>query len=451
MSDYGRQADRIQRTRDEEGEPQQARQVQPGSYRGAWSDTPADPPDWAPRPSYDSPEEAPPDLLQRALREKFPWVQRFVKEGCPRGKLVEYARAYAESQGFPSDDIPPYTTLNTWAHQLNAFGLVGLIDKVRSDAGTSRTVTGAMQKILEIAALGGKKGYRAALNVLVDWLPEGEEPPNYHAVRRALARFMTDNPHLVTAATKGIGRVKQMFRLSLSHGLLPGGVALAVDSTVADIFVRVRDATADSGFRAVRPVLTMIQDLGTRMIVTFNLSLYQVDSGIIKGTFRRAVNPECNYPGLLSTGVPEQVVVDRGSEHRGEFEQLMEQLGVDVRTSTEPEGRSSVERAIGSVTEEVFANEIGYSSTQIPFDPYAPPEQDERRSLRELAYEPYRLEVPVSSLLQIHELEASLLAWVQTHNQRAHSSLPVNSKQMQALLFDFMALCNPGPQMEDAA
>lgn len=451
MSDYGRQTTRIRREERAEREPQQARQVQPGSYQAAWSDTAAEPKDWVRRPAYDSVEEAPPDLLQRALTEKLPWVQRFVKDGCPRGKLEEYARKYAKSQGLSADEIPSYPTLNGWAHQLKGYGVVGLIDKVRKDAGTSRTVSRAMQDILEFAVLGDKKGYQAATNFLADRLPEGVEAPNYHAVRRVLARFMTNNPHLVTAATHGMGRVKQMFRLSLSHGLLPGGAALAIDSTVADIWIRIRDADADSGFRTVRPVLTMIQDLGTRMVVTYNLSLHQVDSGIIKGTFRRAVNPVRNYPGLLSTGIPEEVVVDRGSEHRGEFEQLMGQLGVDVRTSTDPEGRSRVERAIGSVSTEVFANLPGYSPTQKPYDPYAPPEQDGRRSLRELAYEPYRLEVPVSSLLQIQELEATLRAWVKNHNQRAHPSLPADSKQVRALLSDLNALCNREPQQEVAA
>lgn len=451
MSDYGRQTIRIRRVGRAECEPQQARQVQPRSYRAAWSDTAAEPKDWVPGPSYDSPEEAPRDLLQRALTEKLPWVQRFVNEGCPRGKLMEYARKYAKGQDFDADEIPPYPTLNTWAHQLNAFGLVGLIDKVRSDAGTSRTVSRTMQDILEVAVLGGSKGYRAATNFLADLLPEGVDPPNYHAVHRVLSRFMTNNPHLVTAATQGMGRVKQMFQLSLSHGLLPGGYALAIDSTVADIWVRIRDADSDSGFQPLRPVLTMVQDLGSRMIVTFNLSLYQVDSGIIKGTFRRAVNPDRNYPNLLSTGVPEQVVVDRGSEHRGEFEQLMEQLGVEVRTSTEPEGRSRVERAIGSVSTEVFANEPGYSKTQKPYDPYAPPEQDGRRSLRELAYEPYRLEVPVSSLPTFRELEISIWAWATTYNERAHPSLPVDSKQVRKLLSRMNAFCNRQPLMEDAA
>jgi transposase InsO family protein len=376
--------------------PKQSRKSQPGSYSGHWSDTVGEPADWVPAPHYGSIQEAPRDLLERALSEKQPWVQRFVEDGCPRGKLKEYARAYASAMGIGQDEIPPYSTLNTWAHQYKAYGTLGLIDKVRKDVGGSKVIPEEMQHLLEVAYLGGKLGVKAAARFVAGRMDPGEVPPDIHAFYRAIRRLRKHKHHLVVAAREGMGRVKSAFRLAGQHMVLPGGLVLAIDSTVADIWVKIQDLSMPSGYRVMRPVLTLVQDLGTRMIVTFNYALHPVNTGIIKGTFLRAVHPATNFEGLLSTGIPEVVVTDRGTEHRGPFDTLLDVLGVDHVTSSEPEGRAYVERAIGTLTTELFASLTGYSRLQKPYNPYARPEHDDRRDYQLVEYDTYKLEIPSS-------------------------------------------------------
>jgi len=430
----GRQKGRILRSDRGPGEPQQARKSQPGSYSGHWCDTVGEPADWVPAPHYGSIQEAPSDLLQRALSEKQPWIQRFVEEGCPRGKLMEYARAHADARGISRNKIPPYSTLNTWAHQYKAYGTVGLIDKVRKDVGASKVIPEEMHHLLEVAYLGGKLGVKTAARFVTGHMDPGEMPPDIHAFYRAIRRLRKHKHHLVVAAREGMGRVKSAFRLAGKHLLLPGGLALAIDSTVADIWVKIRDEGMPSGYRVMRPVLTLVQDLGTRMIVTFNYALHPINSGIIKATFLRAVHPATNYEGLLSTGIPEVVVSDRGTEHRGAFDTLLDVLGVDHVTSSEPEGRAYVERAIGTLKTELLAGLTGYSRLQKPFDPYARPEHDDRRDYQLVQYDKYKLEIPPESLLTLPQLEEHTIAFCKHHNERPHPSLSLGSPEMRKLI-----------------
>lgn len=430
----GRQKRRIIRSGRGPGEPQQARKAQIGSYKGHWEDTEAEPADWVPAPHYSSMTEAPPDLVERALTEKLPWVQRFVNEGCPRGKLMEYARAYADAFGFSPSEIPPYTTLNTWAHQLKAYGPLGLVDKVRKDVGTSKVIGDALLDTLEKAYLGGKMKATDAARFVAGQMDPGEAAPDIHAFYRAIRRLRKHKHHLVVAAREGMGRVKSAFRLAGRHLFLPGGLVLAIDSTVADIWVQVPDASEESGIRPMRPVLTLVQDLGTRMIVTFNYSLHPVNSGITKGTLLRAVYPDSNFEGLLSTGIPEVVISDRGAEHRGSFDKLLDTLGVDHVTSSEPEGRAVVERAIGTLNRELFAGLRGYSRTQEKFDPYARPEHDERRDPELGKYDSYKLEIFREDLLTLPELEEHTLAFCKSLNERPLKSLSLGSPEIRALI-----------------
>ena len=100
-------------------------------------------PDWVPSPHYGSPSEAPWEQVEWALRERLPWVQRFVDEGCPRGSVLTFARAYAAAMEIPQDRIPAYSTLRLWAAQYRAYGLLGLVYRVQR---RSKHWTGGMKR-----------------------------------------------------------------------------------------------------------------------------------------------------------------------------------------------------------------------------------------------------------------------------------------------------------------
>jgi hypothetical protein len=183
----------------------------------------------------------------------------------------------------------------------------------------------------------------------------------------------------------------------------------------------------------------VIEDIGTRLCVAFNLSLVAIDSGIICGTFLRACNQDVQdevHPGLVSPGIPFEVCLDQGSEHRGRFRELLDRLGIEVvpGRENEPEAHAHVERLIESITQRLFRSLPGFSETHKAFNPYAPLEADAKRRVRDLKYDPYRLELPVTALLTLDELEERILAWVTVYNHTPHSGLPTESAALQQMI-----------------
>jgi hypothetical protein len=387
-------------------------------------------------PVYASVAEAPEDLVTRAVQSKLPWVQRFVDGGCPRGKLLEYARAYARGVGIPEADIPPYTTLNTWVHQYRAYGLRGLIDAVRGDAGTSRTVTGGAADALEAALLGGQIGYTTIQDTIESAVPAQHAAPKYGAVRRAAARYERDNAPLVMLARYGLSYFRQHYESALSLGVLPGGYHLAIDSTVLNLWVRVLVSLAPERWVPMRPVLTVVEDVGSRYFATFNLALHAIDSGICLGTLRRALVPGANWPGFLTIQRPRVISFDQGSEHRGQFGRAVKAMGIDVikRMPNAPKGGAPVERLIQTIETEVLTDMPGYSPRQEPIDPYALKESEGSRRLSQLKYEPYRMEIPVSALCTLGDVAARIAGWGASYNARPHVGLALEPFQVRRLV-----------------
>ncbi len=375
----------------------------------------------------------PQDLLRRAT-QKLVWIQRFVAEGRPRGKVEEYAAQAKEALNL-REAVPPYTTLMTWAYRYEEFGILGLVDSVPSHAGTSTALDDEAKALLRVAIIGGKKNVTAARGFLIQHLG-GERTPSYSTCLREVHRLRRDEAHLYAMAEHGRGYFRNVFRLSIAQGALPAGYRYEIDSTVADIWVRVPDPRNPGAWLAVRPALTVVQDAGSRALLTFNLALSAIDSGIVLGTVQRAIDPEFNYPGLISLGVPREIAVDEGSEHRGNFSRVMGQLGVEVINGipNEPQGQAKVERVIRTITTEVLSHMVGYSPIHKRLDPYAPADADAKRTLTKLKYEPVRREVLVEQLPTLPELEAKILAWGSVYNDRPHKGLPSDSPELRQLI-----------------
>lgn len=383
---------------------------------------------------YTKMSEAPPELLERAWSNKYPWIARFLDEGCPGGRLVDYARQYAEARGKAVGPVPPYTTLNTWVKLYRQHGILGLVDKPSVVAGVSRTLKGEFLVQFELLATLGY-GATQILNALAEMFRR-TSLPRRPVIARALRRFEADHPQLVAFARMGPVWFRNVCASASPHPAVPGGVRLAMDSTVADIFVRIPDASHEGGWAAVRLVLTIVEDVGSRLFVAFNFSLYSIDSGICTAVLGRAVDQQRNYPGLVSVGVPKEMAVDKGSEHLGRFRATLEKLQISVvpRMPDAARGGAHVERLIETVQLEVFKNLPGYSKTEKVFDPYAPDDADTKRSLTALKYEPYRRAVPVMQLLTLPQLEQYVLAWARVYNARPHKGLLVESPELQAML-----------------
>jgi hypothetical protein len=412
----------------------QGRRAHPSHYEAPWCGSIAEPKPWIDPPAYMHRSEAPADLRERAT-EKLRFINRFVSEGCPRGRLEEYALLAAVAQGLPADAVPPYSTLNTWVHRHRTWGFEGLIDRVRTTAGTT-SLTEEQKHYALIAYLGAKRSYRGSAKFVAKHTPPTDSPPSYQVVRRFLQQYEVEHRHFVVLCRQGLTAYRNEFQLASSHGILGGGEVYAIDSTVADRWIRIPDPEDADSWKPVRAVMTIIEDLGSRLLIAFNLSLAPIDSGIMLGVLHRAVKPEANFFGLLSPGLPDRIIVDAGSEYLGQFATAMKEAQVEVLRGdgNAPERNGRVERLIETVTTEVLANGIGYSPTHKAFNAYAPSEQDSKRTMRALRYDPYRLEVPVEALYTIEELEMEILAWATLYNEREHSALALNSSALREML-----------------
>lgn len=417
---------------DRKAAPGRRRESQPGGYAPAWDHADAAGRSYLKPPAYLSVEEVPADLLDRAY-QKQNWIARFVREGCPRGELRRYAAAYAEAAGH--SEVPAYTTLVEWVHRYQRWNLLGLVDRVRSDAGNSRVLEDDEKALLEIGLLGGKMN-AANLTALLASCTRRDQPVSYDVVWRWLQDYVRANRGLVTLALEGQGAYRDRHRLALHHAPLAAGQRLTVDSTVADIWIKVPVLRKPGEFRLIRPVLTIVQDVGSRAIVTFNLSMYAITSAVIASLFRRVVLQEGNYPGLPSSGRPAEVVADGGAEHLGQLQRALRHLGTTVihGPKDSPESHSHVERIIGTCTTELLQNLPGYTPRAKPLDPYEAPETDAKRSAKARMYEPDRLELPDSAFLNIEQFEARLLVWAVAYNNRGHHGLSIRSRRLRELL-----------------
>src|SRR5690606_37052775 len=110
-----------------------------------------------------------------------------------------------------------------------------------------RSITVEQEELVEIGLFGGQLDYTDLLRFVIEHSPPGAPIPSYEVIRAVAQRAERDNPHLVAAAKQGLLAHRDLHRLALSHGVLPGGYCLAIDSTVADIWVRIPDASQRSG------------------------------------------------------------------------------------------------------------------------------------------------------------------------------------------------------------
>jgi hypothetical protein len=78
---------------------------------------------------------------------------------------------------------------------------------------------------------------------------------------------------------------------------------VVITTEVCDLWVKARNWGLVEGWEAISCVLTVVEDVGSRALVTFNLSLVSVDSGIATATLRRAIVPGENYAGLPQVGL----------------------------------------------------------------------------------------------------------------------------------------------------
>lgn len=426
-----RQTQRITRTRTSGGKKRKNRGRRDRRKRRGGTE-----PSYGSPPAYDSLDQVPWDLLRRAETKKLPWIRAYVRRGRPRGMLMELAGAYAALNDIPASKIPPRSTLYHWARRYEEWGLLGLVDSVRADAGTSASITPEVEELLKAYFTAeGRVSTAAAIRHLAEHC-DIDPLPSYDAVRHWGNDFAARNPDLLSISKDGVIGYRNRFEPYIRGDLPLGGERLGIDSTVADIWIRVPSLSDPHAWKAVRPALTVVECVGSRSFITFGLSLVAVNPDLMLAYLRRSLLQEANWRGLVSVPVPREVVTDAGSEHRGAMKAAIRDLKVTHRgrRASRPKDNARTERLIQTVQLEVFTHLTGYSKTEKVFDPYSADEADAKRSLSSLQYDPPRMEVHPESLLTLRELEAKILGWGISYNQRAHPSLCPTDPDVRAAL-----------------
>ena len=409
----------------------QRRRSQPGEYRPHWTrDLAASPPGHDPPPFQDE-QEVPRDLLERA-HQKRTLIQRFVQEGCPRGMLVVYAEQAAEAMNWAQEDMPAYTTLCGWVHRYRTWGILGLVDRVRRSP-QSDVFTAIMRSWAIAAVVGGRLSYRRVKELLKSLLPDGARCPSVSTIRRWFKDYEVRNPKIRELAKLGPDGFRSRFRLAFPADTLPPGLRSAIDTSPGDLVVRVPDLTAETGWRLMRAFLTLVVDEGSRRLLTFNLSLWPVDSRVLLGVLRRVLVPGQNYPGLPTVSVPPEIRIDAGPEYLKGFWDTVKGLGIRPLVATTPEENARVERLFRSVKEGALGGLPGYMPTQRVESRYRKPGTGKGPRLTELRYEPVRLSIPEDMVRTLPELEAHLHAWALIYNQKPHSSLSTSDQALRSL------------------
>ncbi len=326
--------------------------------------------------------------------------------------VVAAITAHAEAMGLPEEEIPRRTTVDTWVRLARVDGILALVDRVRSDAGTCRSIEqlsprvrariGPLDELIEDVLVGMRGGAIDVFVALQKQLRRNEVEMSYDTVARHVRNWRRRNEHLVHAGRHGMGAVFDDTRLSIGWGPVRPGRILSFDSTPADEWVRILTfAKRQSTWVKVRPIVTRLLDVGSRAAITYEVTVGTVNADVILSVLRRALVPGENWAGFPTTLVPEKVCIDRGPEHQGVVSDALRTLGLAVPVGkSEPEDHPHIERAHNTLNGNVSLGTVGRtSSSRIGVGST----RDEVRGRKQRLREEYRTERPLMALPTLDE------------------------------------------------
>ena len=405
--------------------------------RVATADTPLTTPGDGQRvPQFARVEDAPPDL-QRRVNRRLPWVNAILD----RPINVSVARAldaHAEAAGVDQKDIPTRTTALTWVSRYQEFGWTGLLDRVRADAGTIRTLCripaalefdqAALDLLIETEVVGAKGTTQDVAHRVNERLQAAQRRGRcavipYPTVWRWVNEWRRRNGHLVHFAYDGTGAHAEDLRLHLGMGVFPAGVLHSFDSSPADEWVRMPDSSA-LGWRRVRPHVTRSIDVGSRAILTFEVTVGGLTANAVLGVVRRAYVPGENWEGLPTVPVPQFVRADTGPEHWKEVEAALRKLELSaVAPPTPPEARAHIERLHRTLNVRVSVGQLGQTRTSRAAKPEDLSSRELARGRRSRVREERRIERPIMALRTLDEYVEATRCVSVAYNAASHRGI----------------------------
>lgn len=224
-------------------------------------------------------------------------------------------------------------TLWNWYGRYRKLGYAGLVDRVRSDKGKSRSFEAhpAVRAYLENKYLGERLSVRLVYQALLRDLPTVDSgcarAPSYGAVRSYLKQLPKP---LLILSREGKRHFKERcdpYLLTDFESLVPNQIWVS-DHGQHDVWVSNDRFSGVSANAAVRPWLTAVIDMRSRKIVGTAWSA-NPSSHTISSALRVAIE---------DFGIPETLVIDNGKDYEkiGRIDFSPECSGVLVRLGIQP-------------------------------------------------------------------------------------------------------------------
>jgi hypothetical protein len=310
-------------------------------------------------------------VLHRRAAFKHGFV-RAVLAKADEMSVADAVAMHAAVTGLEPHDIPSRRTVVDWVAKAKAHGINGLVDAPRQDRGHRRALDPLLEKVrarvdiddlIRTVVVGGKAGASMVYRLLNRRLRRYDLTVAFSTVARWVAEWKRRNAHLVHRAHQGAGAFADDATLHLGWDDVAPLRLWSFDSTPADEWIRMRDPSNPRLILPERPNVSRLIDVGSRALITFEVTIGPVTADHVLGLIRRAVVPGENWEGLPTVPPPASVRVDGGGEHRGVVATALLSLGVtlDVARSPDakPERQTFVERLHGTLNRWTSADAVG--------------------------------------------------------------------------------------------
>lgn len=332
------------------------------------------------------------------------------------------------------------TTLRRWVAWFRAHKFDGLVPQYRSDRGARRVQRTKKQKTVPSRAdidhviealVCSKRGAKVVFKHLrkrwpaVTWKRK--------SVERWVREWKAAHPHLVELAHEGEGRFLNRKTLHLGWAPVAPLELSVLDSTQLDLYIAVEDLKTKKLVEH-RPWVSLMLDVGSRAVLTFEVTLGRPSAGSVRSLLRRAWCAGENWPGLPTVAVPQRFRVDAGPEHHGAFSEALAALGLAEKlVPGPPEKQAHIERAIGSVlSQRAVEDLIGHSKVDRPAHQTDTSGREHARGTPAAQRENRRIERDIRDLLTLDELLGRLIAVCIEHNATVHRGLEKQAYNQRA-------------------
>lgn len=248
-----------------------------------------------------------------------------------------------------------YSTLYRWVKAYKSEGLIGLIDKKRTDNGKCRVVNNDLKFFIEGLALQKPRPSIASIHRKTVEIAKKNnlKEPSYQTVYNIVKKI---NPTLITLAQEGTKAYKEKYDLLFNRKSTHPNEIWQADHSLLDIWL------IDEKGKSKRPWLTTIIDDYSRAIAGYFLAFQAPNTQNTSLTLHQAIWYKKD-PNWNICGIPETFYTDHGSD----FTSLhLEQVSADIKMNLsfslagQPRGRGIIERFFSTINQLFICELPGY-------------------------------------------------------------------------------------------